>query len=176
MQLYASRSDGSPGRLAAGVFFAILTSSFAGAAWGQAPVRTKFDAWELRCETPTGETAEQCALTQTVKAEDAANVSLAVMIAKPKEAKNGVLRVIAPMSVFLLNGVSLKIDQTDIGRSAFFRCAPSGCLADMMIDDKLIEQLKSGKIATVVIYLTPYEGIRHLVMLKGFKEAYEKLP
>ena len=175
MQLYAACSDGFLGRLAAGVFFAVLTGSFTGAAWGQAPVRTKFDAWELRCETPTGETAEQCALTQTVKAEDAANVSLGVMIAKPKEAKNGVLRVIAPMSVFLLNGVSLKIDQTDIGRAPFFRCAPSGCLADMMIDDKLIEQLKNGKIATLAIYLTPYEGIRHLLMLKGFKEGYEKL-
>jgi len=175
MQFYAACSDGFLGRLAAGVFFAVLTGSFTGAAWGQTPVRTKFDAWELRCETPSGETAEQCALTQTVKAEDAANVSLGVMIAKPKEAKNGVLRVIAPMSVFLLNGVGLKIDQTDIGRAPFFRCAPSGCLADMMIDDKLIEQLKSGKIATLVIYLTPYEGIRHLLMLKGFKEGYEKL-
>jgi len=121
MQLYAACSDGFLGRLAAGVFFAVLTGSFTGAAWGQTPVRTKFDAWELRCEKPTGETAEQCALTQTVKAEDAANVSLGVMIAKPKEAKNGVLRVIAPMSVFLLNGVSLKIDQTDIGRAPFFR-------------------------------------------------------
>ena len=175
MQLYAARSNGFPMRLAAGIFIAILTSSHFGAAWGQTPVRTKFDAWELRCETPTGETTEQCAMTQTVKAEDAANVSLGVMIAKPKELKYGVLRVIAPMSVFLLNGVSLKIDQTDIGRAAFFRCAPSGCLADLMIDDKLIEQLKNGKIATLVIYPTPYEGIRHLVMLKGFKEAYEKL-
>ncbi len=46
----------------------------------------------------------------------------------------------------------------------------------MVIDDKLIEQLKSGRIATLVIYLTPYEGIRHLLMLKGFKEGYEKLP
>ncbi len=176
MQVYAARSDGIPRRLAAGIFIAILTGSFTGAAWGQAPVRTKFDAWELRCETPAGETAEQCAITQTVKGEETTNVSLGVMIAKAKDAKNGVLRVIAPMSTFLLNGVSLKIDQTDIGRAPFFRCAPSGCLADMMIDDKLIEQLKSGKIATVVIYLTPYEGIRHLVMLKGFKEAYEKLP
>ncbi len=175
MQLYAARSNGFPRRLAAGVFIAILTSSFTGAAWGQAPARTKFDAWELRCETPTGETAEQCALTQAVKAEDAANVSLGVMIAKTKDSKDAVLRVIAPMSVFLLNGVSLKIDQTDIGRAPFFRCAPSGCLADTILDDKLIEQLKNGKIATLVIYLTPYEGIRHLLMLKGFKEGFEKL-
>jgi invasion protein IalB len=162
--------------LISGVLIAFVTGCFAGAAPGQGSIKTKFEAWELRCETPTSETAEQCALTQTVKGEDAANVSLGVMIAKPKDAKIGVLRVIAPMSVFLLNGVSLKIDQTDIGRAAFFRCTPAGCLADVTIDEKVLEQLKNGKIATLVIYLTPYEGIRHLVMLKGFKEGYEKLP
>ena len=73
-----------------------------------ASIRAKFEAWELRCETPSGETSEQCALTQMVKAEDAANVSLGVMVAKPKDSKNGLLHVIAPLSVFLLNGVSLK--------------------------------------------------------------------
>ncbi len=176
MKLHAAVSDKFLKSLVWGVFAVILTGSFAGAASGQEAVKTKFDAWELRCETPTGETAEQCALTQTVKAEDAANVSLAVMIVKPKEAKAGVLRVIAPMNVFLLNGVSLKVDQTDIGRAAFFRCFPSGCLADVALDAKLVEQLKTGKIATLVIYLTPYEGIRHQVMLKGFREGFEKLP
>ena len=54
---------------------------------------------------------------------------------RPKGAKVGIMRVIAPLSVFLLNGVGLKIDQTDIGRNAFFRCFPSGCLSDAAIDD-----------------------------------------
>ncbi len=175
MKFYAADPDGFLKTLAAGVFVAILSSSFNGAAWGQGAVRTKFDAWELRCETSAGETSEICALTQTVRAEDAANVNLGVMIIKPKGAQNGVFRVIAPLSVFLPNGVSLKIDQTDIGRTGFFRCFPSGCLAEVIIDDKLIEHLKNGKIAVLVIYLSPYEGVRHLLMLKGFKEGYEKL-
>jgi invasion protein IalB len=175
MKVYTAGSDSSLKTLAARIFVAILFSSFAGAAWGQGAIKTKFEAWEFRCETPAGETSEQCALTQTVNAEDAANVKLGVMIIKPKQTKNGVFRVIAPLSVFLLNGVSLKIDQTDIGSAGFFRCFTSGCLAEVIIDDKLIEQLKNGKIATLVIYLTPYEGIRHLLMLKGFSEGYEKL-
>jgi len=159
-----------------GIFVAIAFGAFGGAAWGQGGVKTKFDAWELHCDTPVGETSEKCALTQTVRAEDAANVSLGVMMVKPKELKNGALRVVALLNVFLLNGVSLKIDQTDIGRAAFVRCSPSGCLADMAIDDRLLEQLKNGKIAMLVIYLTPYEGVRHLLMLDGFKQGYEKLP
>jgi invasion protein IalB len=97
------------------------------------------------------------------------------MIAKPPESNATVLRVLAPLSVYLPNGVSLKIDQTDIGRAAFFRCSQAGCLSDIPIDGKLLEQLKGGKIATLVIYLEPDEGLRHLVRLEGFKEGYEKI-
>ncbi len=177
MKICYAGPDGFPRRLASGVLVAAASILFCGSAFAQGAIKTKFDAWEYRCETPAGENAtEQCALTQTVRAEENANVNLGVMVVKSKEAKNGVFRVIAPMSVFLLNGVSLKIDQTDIGRAAFFRCFPSGCLADVVIDDKFVDQLKNGKIATLVIYLTPYDGLRHLVMLKGFKEGYEKLP
>ncbi|WP_245435044.1 invasion associated locus B family protein [Methylocystis rosea] len=79
-----------------------------------------------------------------VRAEDAANVNLRVMILKPRELKGGVLRIVAPMNVFLPNGVSLKIDQTDIGRVGFVRCAPSGCIADAPIEDKLLDQLEQA--------------------------------
>ena len=79
------------------------------------------------------------------------------------------------MNVFLPNGVSLKINQTDVGRVGFLRCAPSGCIADVPIEDKLLEQLKTGKIATFVVYMTPYEGVRNLISLEGFKQGYERL-
>ena len=85
------------------------------------------------------------------------------------------MRIVAPPGVFLINGAGLKIDQTDIGRVPFFRCSPAGCIADAPLDDKLLDQLSNGKIATVVIYLEPGEGLRHLVRLEGLKEGLGKL-
>jgi invasion protein IalB len=137
--------------------------------------KTRFGAWELHCETPSGATSERCALVQTVRSEDKANANLGVIVARPPELKTTILRVVAPLNVYLLNGVSLKIDQNDIGRASFFRCSAGGCLSDIPIEDKLLSQLKSGKIATLVIYLEPYEGLRHLVRLEGFNEGYERL-
>ena len=61
MKLCATDSDNFLKTLASGIFVAILFSSFAGAAWGQAAIKTKFEAWEFRCETPAGEASEQCA-------------------------------------------------------------------------------------------------------------------
>jgi invasion protein IalB len=145
-----------------------------GAAHGESVVKAKTGAWDVRCDSSPG-APEQCALTQSVKAEDKAGVGLAIMILKPKDAGFGVMRVIAPLNVFLPNGVSLKVDQTDIGRTGFQRCFPEGCLAEVAMDEKIVEQLKHGNLATLVIYLSPYEGLRHQLNLQGLAEGYEKL-
>jgi len=145
------------------------------AAPSQGQNKEKFGAWTYRCDKQPGETTEQCALTQQINAEDRGNSTIGVIIMRPRGGKVGIFRVIAPLNVFLINGVSLKIDQTDIGRNAFFRCFPSGCLSDAGIDDKLLEQLTKGKIATIVTYITPYDGLRHQVKLDGLREGYDKL-
>jgi len=46
----------------------------------------------------------------------------------------------------------------------------------VIMEDKLIDQLKNGKIATFVIHQTPDEGIGLPLSLSGFKEGYAKLP
>jgi invasion protein IalB len=154
---------------------ATLAMALQSSAIAEERTKGKFGAWELLCETPPGATSEQCALTQAVRSEERANVSLGVIITKPHELNVTVLRIVAPLSVYLINGVSLKIDQTDIGRAPFFRCSPNGCLSDTPVNEKLLDTLKEGKILTVVIYLEPSEGLRHQVKLEGFKEGYEKL-
>jgi invasion protein IalB len=161
--------------IAAGIVPAAAIALAGASAVADEKTKARFGAWELHCEASSGETPERCALVQTVRSEDKANANLGVIVARPPELKTTVLRIVAPLSVYLLNGVSLKIDQTDVGRAAFFRCSTGGCLADIPIDEKLLQQLKGGKIATLVIYLEAYEGLRHLVRLDGFNEGYEKL-
>lgn len=160
--------------LTARFFCLALSAAPPGRAASPPPIE-KFGAWDLRCETPPGERTEQCVLTQQVRAEERGNANLGVIILRQKGARQGILRVVAPLNVFLLNGVSLKVDQTDIGQAPFFRCFPSGCLADSLLDDKLLGQLSGGKIATFVIYLTPFEGLRHQVKLEGVQQGYDRL-
>jgi invasion protein IalB len=142
----------------------------------QGVVKSKFGDWEIRCETPAGASVEQCALIQSVTAEDKVNVNLVVVVLKTSDGKSRLLRVIAPLGVFLPKGLGLKIDQTNIGSAGFVKCLPTGCVAEVVMEDKLIDQLKSGKTATFVIYQTPDEGIGLPLELNGFKEGYAKLP
>jgi invasion protein IalB len=146
------------------------------AARAQGAVRSVHQDWQIRCDTPPGAQGEQCALMQTVVDESRANVSLTVLVLKIADHKSTMLRVVAPLSVLLPSGLGLKIDNKDVGRAGFVRCLPNGCIAEVMMDDNLIKQLRSGTTATFIIFQTPEEGIGFPLSLKGFSEGYDKLP
>jgi invasion protein IalB len=142
----------------------------------QGTVRSKHGDWELRCETPPGAAHEQCALLQSVAAEDKPNINLVLIVLKTADGKSRLLRVIAPLGVLLPSGLGLKIDATDVGRAGFVRCLPTGCVAEVVLEDKLIDQMKSGESATFIIFQTPEEGIGIPVSLVGFRDGFDALP
>jgi invasion protein IalB len=176
------RTYGSPfrrlSRLGLGVL-ALIAWTVAGAggpAAAQGVVKGKNGDWETRCETPPGAQREQCALIQSVAAEDRPNITLVVIVLRTADGKSRLLRVIAPLGVLLPSGLGLKIDQTDVGRAAFVRCLPNGCVAEVVMDDKLINGLRTGQTSTFIIFQTPEEGIGFPMSLKGFGEGYDQLP
>jgi invasion protein IalB len=158
------------------VLAAIFLWSGTGFARAQGVVKAKHGDWELRCETPPGAMHEQCALLQSVTAEDRPNVNLVVIILKTADGKNRLLRVIAPLGVLLPSGLGLKIDNADVGRAGFVRCLPTGCIAEVVMEDKLIQALKNGHNATFIIFQTPEEGIGIPLGLNGFADGFAALP
>jgi invasion protein IalB len=153
-----------------------LILGLVGAAAAQGVVKSVHGDWQIRCDTPPGAQTDQCALIQSVTAEDRPNVGLSVIVLKTADQKTRLLRVLAPLGVLLPSGLGLKIDQTDIGRAGFVRCLPNGCVAEVVMDDNLIKQLRTGQSATFIIFQTPEEGIGIPLGLKGFGEGYDKLP
>jgi invasion protein IalB len=161
--------------------FAVCAAAAAVAASGtaalaQGAVRSVHGDWQVRCETPPGAQTEQCALFQSVVAEDRANVGITVLVLKTADQKSRLMRVQAPLGVLLPAGLGLKIDQADVGRAGFVRCLPRGCYAEVVMDDALIGKMRTGQTATFFIFQTPEEGIGFPMGLKGFGEGYDKLP
>jgi invasion protein IalB len=153
-----------------------LTALPAGRAMAQGAVKSVHKDWQIRCDTPPGAKTEQCALIQSVTAEDRANVGLTVIVLKTADQKSRLMRVVAPLGVLLPSGLGLKIDNADVGRAGFVRCMPNGCIAEVIMDDALIQKLRNGKSATFIIFQTPEEGIGFPMSLAGFGEGYDKLP
>ncbi|HVT56451.1 MAG TPA: invasion associated locus B family protein [Xanthobacteraceae bacterium] len=142
----------------------------------QGVVKSVHGDWQIRCDTPPGAKNEQCALIQSVTADDRPNVGLTIIILKTADQKGRLMRVLAPLGVLLPSGLGLKVDGADIGRVGFVRCLPNGCVADVVMDEKLTGQLKNGKDAVFIIFQTPEEGIGIPVSLNGFSQGYDKLP
>lgn len=142
----------------------------------QGAIRSVHGDWQIRCETPPGAQNEQCALFQSVVAEDRASVGITVLVLKTADQKTRLMRVQAPLGVLLPAGLGLKVDNVDVGRAGFVRCLQRGCYAEVVMDDELIKKLRSGQTATFFIFQTPEEGIGFPLSLKGFGEGYDQLP
>ncbi|MEC9342519.1 MAG: invasion associated locus B family protein [Pseudomonadota bacterium] len=142
----------------------------------QGTITETHGAWNMVCDTPPGASSEQCALMQNVVAEDRPEVGLSVVVLRTADRQSEILRVLAPLGVLLPNGLGLNIDGQDIGRAYFVRCFQDGCYAEVILDETLLEALKTGEIATFIVFQTPEEGVGIPVELNGFAEGYAKIP
>ena len=159
----------------AATIMAVMTAACDGA-HAQGTVRSVHGDWQIRCDTPPGAQAEQCALIQSVVAEDRSNAGLTVIVLKTADQKSKLMRVVAPLGVLLPSGLGLKLDNQDVGRAGFVRCLPNGCIAEVIMDDELIKKLRTGKAATFIIFQTPEEGIGIPISLNGFGDGFKALP
>jgi invasion protein IalB len=173
---------------------AALTLAAGGAASAQGVVRGNFNDWELRCEQQQGR-EEQCILYQNVADEKDASVNIVAVVLRIAETPAGggtavrrpVLRVIAPLGVLLPRGLGLRVESAtekgpdgkavvkDIGSTGFVKCVPSGCVAEVEIDDKLHNELKNGSTATFIIFDKPNEGRGLPLALNGYERGMQAL-
>jgi len=158
-----------------GIFLATLVA-LSLPALAQGVVRSQQGDWQISCDTPPGASFEQCALIQNVTAENQPNVGLSVIVLKTADQQARLLRVLVPLGVLLPNGLGLNVDGQDMGRVAFVRCLPNGCVAEVIMDDALLEVLSGGRSAIFVVFKTPEEGIGIPVSLNGFGQGFAALP
>lgn len=154
----------------------IASLCLAGPAGAQGTVRSQHGDWQMSCDLVPGALEEQCALIQNVTAEDQPNVALSVIALKTADQEARLLRILAPLGVLLPNGLGLNIDGEDLGRVAFVRCLPNGCVAEVVMDDDLMTQLSEGENAIFIVFRTPEEGIGIPVSLAGFQDGFDALP
>lgn len=145
-------------------------------AHAQGAVRSTHGDWQMTCDMIPGATAEQCALIQNVTAEDQPNVALSVIVLKTADQQARLLRVLAPLGVLLPNGLGLDVDGANQGRVPFVRCLPNGCVAEVVMDDDLLQLLSEGETGIFIIFRTPEEGIGIPISLNGFAEGFAALP
>jgi len=153
----------------------VSTDAATGATGPGSVVRETHGAWQVSCRTPPGAKEEKCALVQSVTAEDRPNVGLTVVFYKAIGENKKLLRVVVPLGVLLPTGLGLKIDNQDVGNAPFLKCGKRGCVAEVVLQDDVIQKLKKGQTAMFIIFDTPEAGIGIPVSLQGFADAFASL-
>lgn len=139
--------------------------------------------WKVQCETTSAAAAaenqppKQCGMVQTARSEKNPKVQLTLVLVKAKQGDKQVtmMRVMAPIGVFLPTGVALEIDGAAVGRVPFTRCLPQICIAFAEASKETLEKMRKGGGANFIIYEAPGLGLPMKISLSGFSAAFAAL-
>jgi invasion protein IalB len=119
-------------------------------AGAQGAVKPTHGDWQMRCETfpPAAQTRAMRAGPEASPPRTGPTSRLLVVVLKHRRpARAGCLRVVAPLGVLLPSGPRPqgRSTTTSAAPASCAACRPSGCVAEVVMDDTLLGQLKTGK-------------------------------
>ncbi len=141
--------------------------------------------WKIQCEAAKAnaqgqapaQVVKQCAMVQSGRSEKNAKLGLTTVFVRGKQ--NGkevtMLRVLAPIGVYLPTGVALEVDGGAVGRIPFMRCLPQICVAFGEAGDQTLDKFRKGTAANFIIYEAPGLGMPIKISLNGFAAAFTAL-
>lgn len=143
--------------------------------------------WTVQCQTNAagasagGEGAAEgeraCGMVQSTRHAERKNVSLTLVVVKAEQEGTEVtmMRVMAPIGVFLPTGIAIEIDEEAVGRLPYTRCLPQTCVAFAEASPPTLEKFKKGATANFIIYEAPGISMSMPLSLNGFTAALTKL-
>jgi invasion protein IalB len=140
--------------------------------------------WKIQCEAAGKPNAEgqtqadkQCAMVQTGRSEKNAKVGLTTVFVRGKQNGKDVtmMRILAPIGVYLPTGVALEVDGSAVGRIPFMRCLPQICVAFGEAGTQTLDKFRKGSAANFIVYEAPGIGMPIKLSLNGFAAAYTAL-
>ncbi|HLA03471.1 MAG TPA: invasion associated locus B family protein [Aestuariivirga sp.] len=138
-------------------------------------------AWQIQCSAAPANGGQagkkSCGMVQVTRSEKNEKVGLSLVIVKTKQGDKDVImmRVMAPIGVYLPTGVALEVDGAAVGRVPFSRCRPQICEALAEASPDTLAKMKKGTAANFIVYEAPGLGIPLKISLEGFSAALDNL-
>lgn len=142
-------------------------------------------AWSVECSeivVPEGQpkppVSKSCGMVQTTKNEKIGTLAITVIVSQIKSGDKTatLMRVLAPIGVFLPTGIPVEIDGAALpNRLQFTQCAPRICEAVGEFSEETLGKFKKGTKSTFYIYAKAGSGIPMNVSLDGFGAAVAEL-
>ncbi|WP_162918645.1 invasion associated locus B family protein [Taklimakanibacter deserti] len=141
--------------------------------------------WKIQCESAPGKAnaegqaqiEKQCAMVQSARSDKNAKLGLTTVFVRGKQNGKDVtmMRILAPIGVYLPTGVALEVDGGAVGRIPFMRCLPQICVAFGEAGNQTLDKFRKGTAANFIIYEAPGLGMPIKISLNGFAAAFTAL-
>lgn len=143
-------------------------------------IMSKHGKWVVQCDARKPSNAKKprnCAMVQVARHKTNKNVAVSLIIGRVTQGGKTatMMRVLAPIGVFLPTGIALEVDGQAVGRVPFTRCLPQVCMAFAEARKQTLAKMKKGKKAKFLIYQAPGVGIPLELDLSGFTAALDAL-
>lgn len=137
------------------------------------------DFWSPSCRAAADDSSRMiCALTQDVRREGGGELLFRLEAQTGAKPEDNLFRLISPLGTYLVNGIGLVVDGTELGRIPVERCAAQGCLSLVRAGtdlEAIISGLQAGNELGVVFWLGPDEQKSVSIPLTGFGRNWAAL-
>jgi len=133
------------------------------------------EPWIVRCnnegDIELEEKRGKCEIFQRLSLKDTGQrvVEMAIGFPEDKETARGIF--ILPLGILLQPGVTMQIDDNAPLKFAVRYCVPNGCVAYVNLNDAILDMLKKGNQANVIVKQASGEDITLPIVLKGITKA-----
>ncbi len=133
-------------------------------------------SWEVRC---FGET--DCVMSQlhTRTPETADAVFTVIKPVGLRDANGAAIEALAeivvPLGIYLPKGLGLQVDSGEPRAAPFERCIPDGCVVRAPISSSMLNQMRNGGTAYLILSSSPTETVRVPISLSGFTAGFNSL-
>ncbi len=142
-----------------------------------------FNGWAVQCSdipAQANQPAQKaCGMLRNLKNDTDPNVGATLIVRRGKAEDGKVhtfMEVLAPIGVWLRQGVGMEIDGTALpGSMPYVRCAPRACQAQGEAQDDTLKKFGKGKQATFYIFDRPGHSFPMKFPLQGFSEGLAAL-
>lgn len=133
-------------------------------------------AWQIQCAADK-DGKKGCGMVQVTRSDKNPKVGLSLVIVRTKQGDKDVvmMRVMAPIGVYLPTGVALEVDGVAVGRVPFTRCRPQICEALAEASPETLGKMKKGTAANFIVYEAPGLGVPMKISLEGFSAGLDSL-
>lgn len=150
-------------------------------ALAQQPERTvsSYGNWELRCDRILANDTfrESCEVVQTIQVQGRSEPLTRLAFGRPEGSDSFLIVLQLPVGLWLPEGASLEFSEDARYEATFRRCLPNACLADLVVEDEIIEALsdEADESARIVFAMQEANPTRVPILPRGFAAAYDAL-